>query len=109
MDASLFCKLFYLLLLQMCACFDVPAASALSKMLGSEAMNLFFQEGLVAWGEDYMKKKGSIPYGFPTARSIIDQNPQVPRSEIHYPICAMTECNRKTKTSSFQEDTGHLQ
>ena len=39
-------KLFHLLLLWVCTCFDVPVASDLSKMLGSEAMNLFFQEGL---------------------------------------------------------------
>lgn len=115
MDASLFCKLFYLLLLQMCTCSDVPAASALSKVLGSEAMNLFFQEGLVGWGKDYMKKKGGISYGFPTARSIIDQDPQVPHSEIiisfvpwGHASSPVTEHNRKIKTGPFQGDTGHL-
>lgn len=46
MDASLLCKLFSLLLLWMSTCLDEPTALDLSKMLGSEAMNLFFQEGL---------------------------------------------------------------
>lgn len=54
MEASLLCKLFHLLLLWMCTHSDVPAASDLSRTLGSEAVNRFCTLKLiprfVPWG-----------------------------------------------------------
>ena len=87
--ASFPCKLFHLLLLWVwCTCFDVPAASDLSKMLGSEAMNLFFQAGLGV----YMEKTGGMPCKFTNIRFVIDQKPWVLHTEIDHPFCALRFC-----------------
>ena len=66
----------------------MPAASDLSKMLGSEAMNLFFQAGLGV----YMEKTGGIPCKFTNIRVVIDQKPWVLHTEIDHPFCAMRFC-----------------
>lgn len=88
------------------SCFEVLAASHLSKMLESESINLFFQEELQGFHE---KGGGAFLVDF-LLQGCIDQDPQALLLKSIIPLChkpllpkPVTEHNRNIRQADFWE------